>query len=107
MTRRVEIAGIAPVPNGLWMHQVPRNLIDEVGGFLRGKGFLIHDRDPLYTREFRELLGHVGVTSVQAYRCSLVSTGATGFRYVSHQRSSFIIRCTLFQWPRIPCACPL
>ena len=29
-TRRVEIAGIAPVPNGLWMHQVARNLIDEV-----------------------------------------------------------------------------
>ena len=64
-TRRVEIAGIAPVPNGLWMHQIARNLIDDVGGFLRGKGFLIHDRDPLYTREFRELLSHAGVTSVR------------------------------------------
>ena len=64
-TRRVEIAGIAPVPNGLWMHQVARNLIDDVGGFLRGKGFLIHDRDPLYTREFRALLSHAGVTSVR------------------------------------------
>ena len=64
-TRRVEIAGIAPVPNGLWMHQVVRNLIDHVGGFLRGKGFLIHDRDPLYTREFRKLIEHAGVTSVR------------------------------------------
>jgi len=64
-TRRVEIAGIAPVPNGLWMHQVARNPIDEVSGFLSGKGFLIHDRDPLYTREFRELLSHAGVTSVR------------------------------------------
>ena len=64
-TRRVEIAGIAPVPNGLWMHQVARNLIDDVSGFLRGKRFLIHDRDPLYTREFRELLSHAGVTSVR------------------------------------------
>ncbi len=64
-TRRVEIAGIAPVPNGLWMHQVARNLIDEVGGFLQGKGFLIHDRDPLYTRKFRELLNQAGVTSVR------------------------------------------
>jgi len=45
-TRRVEIAGIAPVPNGLWMRQVARNLIDDVNGFLRGKRFLIHDRDP-------------------------------------------------------------
>jgi len=64
-TRRVEIAGIAPIPNGLWMHQVGRNLLDDVTGFLRGKGFLIHDRDPLYTREFRALLCHAGVTSVR------------------------------------------
>ena len=64
-TRRVEIAGTAPVPNGLWMHQVARNLIDDVSGFLRGKGFLIHDRDPLYTRAFRQLLSHAGVTSVR------------------------------------------
>ncbi len=44
---------------------VGRNLIDDVSGFLRGKGFLIHDRDPLYTREFRALLCHAGVTSVR------------------------------------------
>jgi putative transposase len=56
-TRRVEIAGIAPVPNGLWMRQVARNLIDDLSGFLRGKRFLIHDRDPLYTRGFHEVLG--------------------------------------------------
>ena len=41
-TRRVEIAGIAPVPIGLWMSQVARNLIDEFSGFLRGKGYRIH-----------------------------------------------------------------
>jgi len=64
-TRRVEIAGIVPVPNGLWMQQVARNLIDDVSGFLNGKGFLIHDRDPLYTRDFRELLSHAGVASVR------------------------------------------
>ena len=51
-TRRVEIAGIAPVPTGLWMQQAARNLIDDDSGFLRGKRFLIHDRDPLYTRDF-------------------------------------------------------
>ena len=49
-TRRVEIAGIAPTPTGLWMSQVARNLVDEFDGFLRGKRYLIHDRDPLYTR---------------------------------------------------------
>jgi putative transposase len=64
-TRRVEIAGIAPVPNGLWMRQVARNLIDDFSGFLRGKRFLIHDRDPLDTRGFHEILGYAGVTHVR------------------------------------------
>jgi len=41
-TRRVEIAGIAPAPHGLWMSQVARNLVDECDGFLKGKGYLIH-----------------------------------------------------------------
>jgi transposase InsO family protein len=64
-TRRVEIAGIAPVPNRLWMRQVARNLIDDFSGFLRGKRFLIHDRDPLYTRGFHEILGWAGVAPVR------------------------------------------
>lgn len=64
-TRRVEIAGIAPVPDGLWMEQVARNLIDGFCGFLRGKRFLIHDRDPLYTKGFLEILSMGGVRSVR------------------------------------------
>ncbi len=64
-TRKVEIAGIAPIPDGLWMEQVARNLIDDFSGFLREKRFLIHDRDPLFTRGFRELLQSAGVTSVR------------------------------------------
>ncbi len=64
-TRKVEIAGIAPIPDGLWMEQVARNLIDDFSGFLREKRFLIHDRDPLFTRGFRELLRSAGVTSVR------------------------------------------
>lgn len=64
-TRRVEIAGLAPAPNGLWMNQVGRNLIDEFSGFLRGKGYLIHDRDPLYTKEFRALLRSANVETVR------------------------------------------
>lgn len=49
-TRKVEIDGIAPVVNRLWMNQVPRNLTDAVDGVLAGKKFL-HDRDPLFTAE--------------------------------------------------------
>ena len=43
--------------NGLWMSQVARNLSDAAEGFLVGKRYLIHDRDPLFTAEFLETLG--------------------------------------------------
>jgi hypothetical protein len=48
-TRRVELGGIASVANGLWMAQIAPNLTDDVDGFFKGKRYLIHDRDPLYT----------------------------------------------------------
>ncbi|MCH7796927.1 MAG: transposase [Planctomycetes bacterium] len=64
-TRRVEIAGISLVPNGPWMEQIARNLVDEMAGFLRGKTHFIHDRDPLFTRGFRELLQSAGVISIR------------------------------------------
>ncbi len=64
-TRRVEIAGISPVPNGLWMEQIARNLVDEMAGFLRGKTHMIHDRDPLFTSKFRDALRRGGVESVR------------------------------------------
>jgi len=51
-TRRVEVAGIANVANGLWMSQIARNISDTVDGLVKGKRYLIHDRDPLFTRDF-------------------------------------------------------
>jgi putative transposase len=50
-SRRVEIGGISRCPDGLWMEQVARNLLDAVDGFLVGKRYLSVDRDPLYTGE--------------------------------------------------------
>jgi putative transposase len=64
-TRRVEIGGIASRPNGLWMTQIARNVTDEINGFFKGKQYLIHDRDPLYTREFLMMLAEQGVDSVK------------------------------------------
>jgi len=64
-SRRVEIAGIKPIPDGFWMAQVARNLIDEFSGFLRDKTHLIMDRDPLFTKDFREILRSGGVESVR------------------------------------------
>jgi putative transposase len=63
--RRVEIAGLARQANGLWMSQVARNLSDATEGFLVGKRYMIHDRDPLFTAEFLETLRISGVQPVK------------------------------------------
>jgi transposase InsO family protein len=64
-TRRVEIAGIAPQPDGEWMKQVARNLTDVDDGFLKRTRYLIHDRDPLFTEGFRKILKPSGVKTVK------------------------------------------
>ena len=55
-SRIVELVGLKCDPGGDWMKQMARNLLDADDGFLRGKRYLILDRDPLYTKEFREML---------------------------------------------------
>ena len=60
-TRRVKIAGIHHQPYGEWMEQMARNLTDAFDGFLLSKSHLIHDRDPLYTKAFSEILKGSGV----------------------------------------------
>ena len=64
-TRRVAIAGIHHQPYGEWMEQVARNLTDSFEGFLRGATHLIHDRDPLFTQTFDQILKNGGVTTVK------------------------------------------
>jgi putative transposase len=60
-SRRVRIAGIAPDPDGRWMKQMARNLTAIEDGFLAGTRYLIHDRDPLFTEQFRQALASAGV----------------------------------------------
>ena len=60
-TRRVQIGGVVRQPYGAWMRQVARNLTDGVDGFLIVKRYLLHDRDPLFTDEFRGVLAAAGV----------------------------------------------
>ena len=64
-TRKVEIGGIAPTPNKLWMSQIARNLTDADRGILAGKRYLIHDRDPLFTGQFLTIIGSTGVRSAK------------------------------------------
>jgi transposase InsO family protein len=62
---QVEIGGIASSVNGLWMAQIARNITDAIDGFFKGKRYLIHDRDPLYTTEFLSTLTESGIESIK------------------------------------------
>jgi hypothetical protein len=63
-SRAVQVAGIRINPDGAWMLQVARNLLDAEDGFLRNATHLIHDRDPLYTKAWTTLLESQGVNCV-------------------------------------------
>ena len=94
-SRRVEIAGVAREADGLWMSQVARNLSDAAEGFLIGKRYLIHDRDPLFTVEFLEALE---VTGVQSVKLPPRSPNLNGYaeRFVRTIKESCLERMILF-----------
>jgi transposase InsO family protein len=86
-TRKVEIVGIHENPSEEHMVQWARNLTDAQDGFLKGKRILIHDRDPLYTKKFRETLGAAGVRSLKIPKRSpnLNSVAESFVRNVRHE----------------------
>jgi putative transposase len=94
-SRRVEIGGLARQANGLWMSQVARNLCDAAEGFLVGKRYLIHDRDPLFTAEFLETLETSGVKSVKLPPRS-PNLNAHAERFVRTIKESCLERMILF-----------
>ena len=47
------------------MAQIARNVTDTFSGFLLGKSYLIVDRDPRFTKEFRSILNESGVKAVR------------------------------------------
>jgi putative transposase len=94
-SRRVEIAGLARQANGLWMSQVARNLCDAAEGFLVGKRYLIHDRDPLFTAEFLKTVETSGVKSVKLPPRS-PNLNAHAERFVRTIKESCLERVILF-----------
>ncbi len=94
-TRKVEFAGLARQANGLWMSRVARNLSDAEDGFLKGKRYLIHDRDPLFTTEFLETLKISGVESVKLPPRS-PNPNAYSERFVRTIKESCLHRMILF-----------
>jgi putative transposase len=64
-SRRVQIAGVTHHLSSAWMAQIARNLTDRGEGFLRDARYLIHDRDPMFTRQFIAILKAAGVETVK------------------------------------------
>jgi putative transposase len=94
-SRKVEIASVASRANGLWMNQIARNVMDAADGILNGKRYLIHDRDPLFTAEFQNILPSVGVTSVKLPPQS-PNLNAYAERFVRSIKESCLDRLILF-----------
>jgi putative transposase len=63
-SRAVQIAGVRVAPDGDWMKQIARNLLDPADGFLCHATHLIHDRDPVFTEAWTALLQTGGVKCV-------------------------------------------
>ena len=65
-SRKVFFAPIKLQPDGNYMRQVARILTDSEDGFLKGKRYLIHDRDPLYRSEgFYDILQSSGIEPIK------------------------------------------
>jgi hypothetical protein len=58
---RVSLGGITRHPNSSWMEQVARNARLQDTGSVNGCGYLLHDRDKKFCREFQETLATGGV----------------------------------------------
>ena len=64
-TRKVEIAGISDCPHGAWVERVLRRQLDDFDGFLRIHKYLIHDRDPLFTKSMIDMLASASIESIK------------------------------------------
>ena len=60
-TRRLHLAGVTARPTGAWATQQARNLAMDLGDRLGTLRFLIHDRDPVFTTAFGEVLKSEGL----------------------------------------------
>jgi hypothetical protein len=63
--RIVEVLGVTARPEEAWVMQIGRNLVDAESGALRGKRYLIIDRDAKYTDQFRRLVRESGTKVIR------------------------------------------
>ena len=60
-SREVRCGGIAHNPDSNWTTQIARNMCDMWDGFLLGKRYLIHDRDPVFNKRFDMIFESIGI----------------------------------------------
>ena len=77
------------------MSQIGRNQSDPFDGLFVGKRYLIHDRDPLFTAEFLEMLADIGIQSVKLPPRS-PNLNAYAERFVRTIKESCLDRLILF-----------
>ena len=101
-TRHVHIAGISSGPNGNWMAQIARHLTGW-DDFLSNKRYLIHDRDPLFTKQFRDILK---ASDVESIRLPPKSPNLNSFaeRFVLSIKSECLNRMIFFSEAQLHCA---
>jgi putative transposase len=64
-TRRVHFAGLSINPDEAWLLQIARNVTDAEEGFLRGKRYILMDRDTKFSEVFRNTLEDGGAKPVR------------------------------------------
>jgi hypothetical protein len=69
--RQVEIVHIGCQVNGAVMAQLARNMTDSCDGILKAARYFVCDHDPLYTKDFRQLLTDTGVEVIDSLRSGL------------------------------------
>ena len=93
-TRRVELV-VVRQPSAAWVKQTFRNTLDTFDGFLRDTTHLILDRNPLFTKDTRDLLKVSGVEVVRLPRRS-PNLNAYAERFIRSIKSECLGRMILF-----------
>jgi len=99
-TRKVFFTPIKLQPDGNYMKQVARILTDCEEGFLKGKRYLIHDRDPLYRSEgFYDILQSSGIEPIKlpARSPDLNSIAERFVKSVKYDCLNYLIRSSVKQ----------
>ena len=94
-SRRVQIAGIPPHPDRVFMAQAARTLTDGEDGFLAGKKSLLRDRDKNYTEQFDAILSNAGI-EVKPLPVPSANLNAYAERFVLTLKSECLNRLVFF-----------